>query len=240
MNLGVKINTSPTQSDISIIKNWLIDEKEKYEEGFYCNWGIINNAFNEKRLIALNIDDIPIGFVIWRKHEIYADIDILEIKPNQRNNGFGEILFEGVSNFLKQQGVVVVKLFCQPRKSELFWKKMGFEKMPETRFSQPDLSYYKTLIEVEKKSSSPESNNKVELWNVDPYLVDRNSPEWTWNIEIKDTKLELPIIQPIDVDWNLRWTKNGEIIKEDKVKYFCSSKNKIDYSSFLYIKELSE
>lgn len=240
MDLEFKINVSPTQSDINIIKKWLIDEEETYEEGFFCNWNIINNAFNERRLIALNINDRPIGFVIWRKYEIYADIDILEIKPNQRDRGFGKILFEGVSNFLKKQGIVVVKLFCQPRESELFWKKMGFEKMPETRFSQPDLSYYKTLIDVEKKSPSSKSNNKVELWNVDPYLVDINSPKWTWSIEIKDNKLELPIIQPIDVDWNLRWTKNGEIIKEDKVKYFSSSNNKIDYCSFLYIKELSE
>jgi hypothetical protein len=129
-------------------------------------------------------------------------------------------------------------LFCAPIESEKFWKKMDFIKFPDRGYSESELTYYKPLIEIQQTTKN-NSDNKIELWNVEPYQIKNHEPKWTWEINSNLDKLLLPIIQPCNCNWNLRLTKNGKQIKEDKVKYF-SDKNRIEYSPFLLITELNE
>ena len=37
MTYDIKINLSPSESDLKIIEKWLIEEDKKYKSGFYCN-----------------------------------------------------------------------------------------------------------------------------------------------------------------------------------------------------------
>jgi hypothetical protein len=59
-----KINFSPSQTDLKKIEDWLIQESERYDDGFYCNWNIIENSFERNGLISLELNDTPIGFVV--------------------------------------------------------------------------------------------------------------------------------------------------------------------------------
>jgi len=238
MKLEFQLNLSPTQSDLKEIEKWLIEEDIASGKGFYCNWTIIEKAYRNKKFITLNHNNLPIGFLVWSKGEIYSEIDIMEIKPENRNNGIGEFFFKKIADFFKEKGFLVIKLFCSPIESEKFWKKMGFIKFPERGFSEFYLTYYKPLIEIQKTTKN-NSDNKIELWNVEPYKVKNNEPKWTWEFNSHLEKLLLPIIQPCNCNWNLRWTKNGKLIKEDKIKYF-SDNIRIVYSPFLFITELNE
>ena len=112
---------------------------------------------------------------------------------------------------------------------------MNFIKFPDTGYTEADLTYYKPLIETLKATELCNSENKIELWNVEPNKVKNHKPKWTWKIEAEFST----IIQPCNSNWNLKWTKNRKVIKEDKVKYF-SNKQKVEYSPFLLIKELNE
>ena len=236
----IQINITPTQSDLAKIEEWLIDEERELNEGFYCNWNIIKKTFNSGELITLNLKEKPIGFLVWSKGEIYAEIDILEIKPDYRKNGIGKVFFEQISDYFKQKGFLVIKLFCSPRESEKFWKKMGFIKFPDRGYSESDLTYFKPLIKTQSTSANQKTENKIELWDVEPYQKNSSQPKWTWNVELSDDKLEFPIIQACNCNWNLKWTKNGEIVKEEKVKYFDSKKNRVDFSPFLHIEKIIE
>lgn len=238
MNLDFQLNLSPTQSDLKEIEKWLIEEDKTSGKGFYCNWTIIEKSFRNKEFITLNYNNFPIGFLVWSKGEIYAEIDIMEIKPENRNSGIGKYFFNQIADYFKEKGFLAIKLFCSPRESEKFWKKMDFIKFPDRGYSESDLTYYKPLIEIQQTTKNY-SDNKIELWNVEPYQVKNYEPKWTWEIKANLNKLLLPIIQPCNCDWNLRWTKNGKIIKEDKIKYF-SENNRIEYSPFLFITELTE
>ena len=115
---------------------------------------------------------------------------------------------------------------------------MDFIKFPDRGYSESELTYYKPLIEIQQTTEN-NSDNKIELWNVEPYQTKNNEPKWTWEINSNLNKLLLPIIQPCNCNWNIRLTKNGKQIREDKVKYF-SDKNRIEYSPFLLITELNE
>lgn len=237
MKSNFQLNLSPTQSDLIEIEKWLIEEDKTSGDGFYCNWTIIEKAFRNKEFITLNHNDFPIGFLVWSKGEIYAEIDIMEIKPENRNGGIGKYFFDQIAEYFRNEGFVAIKLFCSPIESEKFWRKMDFIKFPDRGYSESELTYYKPLIEVQHTINN-NSVNKIELWNVEPYKVKNSEPKWTWETHPNLDKLLLPIIQPCNLNWNLRWTRNGEIIREDKVKYF-SKNNRIEYNPFLYITELN-
>jgi hypothetical protein len=238
MGNDILLNNCPTKTNFEDIRKWLIDEDRTLNKGFYCNWTIIEKAFNNNHLSTIEINNESVGFIAWSEGDIYAEIDIMEIKPELRFKGIGKEFFIKFSTSLKHQGFIAVKIFCSPPESERFWKKMGFIKFPDRGYTESDLVFYKPLIDVQINSFEEVAENKIELWNVEPHQIRDNQPKWTWNFETKDDKLLLPIIQPCNYNWNLRWSKNGKIIKEDKVKYFSTRKNKIDYSPFLYIKEL--
>jgi len=238
MNFDFEIKFSPNQSDLKEIEKWLINEDKNSNEGFYCNWSIIEKAFRNKKLLTLNYENSAIGFLVWSKGEIYAEIDIIEIKAEKRNNGIGKHFFERISDFFREEGFLAIKLFCSPIESEKFWKKMDFIKFPNRGYSESELTYYKPLIENQHTSGN-NSQNKIELWNVEPYQIKNHEPKWTWEIKSEKNKLLLPIIQPCNFDWNLRWAKNGKKVREDKVKYFSENK-RIEYSPFVLITELNE
>lgn len=229
----MKLNNNPNSNQLAEIKTWLIEENEKNNEGFYCNWKIIEDSSSKKRLITFEVEKETIGFISWATNgEPYAEIDIMEIHPNHRQKGYGRLFFDKAEEFFKLQNFIAIKLFCDPTESESFWKKMKFIKFPETGFSEPELTYYKPLIKTNEPIEQG-TENKLELWELEPYEIKEQKPKWTWEIGNK----KHPILQPCNSDWNLRLTKNGIIIKEEKVKYFEKSKE-IEVGPFLYIETI--
>lgn len=232
-----EIKFNPTKNDLKEVKKWLKEEKEKSgkSEGFFCNWAIIKEAYNNKRFISLRLNKKAIGFCIWQKDEIYAKIDIFAIQLEYRRKGFGKFLFKNTINYLKQKNILLLKLFCEPRESEKFWRKMGFIKFPHGINGQPDLTFYKPLIKVKNTTRKPDALNKLELWDLEPYQINDRKPKWSW--DIKNNHLLNPIILACNPDWNIRWTKNGKIINEEKIKRFSQNKQ-IIFGSFMFIKML--
>lgn len=232
------LNLSPTKDQLLEIRTWLSVELDETGEGFMHNWNIIEDYFNRNQLMVLSNESKTIGFMTWNIIEgIVLNIDIAAIQPNQRYKGAGKFLFKEALNYFKTKSIVVVKLFCQPSSSEQFWKSLGFIDMPQTGFAQHELSLYLPLLNFEAPKTNLVDNNEIELWSCEPHRATSEEPEWKWSIELCDNKLISPILAPCSRDWNIRWSRNGEIIKESKVKYFSRDKP-IDYSSFMFIEEL--
>lgn len=227
----MKLNTNPNSEQLAKIKTWLVEEKENFNEGFYCNWNIIENSFNENQLFVLEFKKMIVGFISWTNHGgKYVDIDIMEINPKFRSKGLGRILFNKTEEFFKENNYLAIKLFCSPESSESFWQKMEFKKFPKRGYSESELTYYKPLINAKEPSIDKFLTNKIELWDIEPYELKEQKPKWTWEIN-NDI---YPILHPCNPNWNLRHTRNGQIIKEDKIKYF-DRKNEIEFGPFLYL-----
>jgi hypothetical protein len=232
-----KINFLPSKTTLKLIEDWLIQEKEKYDDGFYCNWNVIENSFERNELISFELNGTPIGFVVWHQYDFFIDIDIMEIHCDYRKKGLGKIFFEMLSESYKNKRIIAIKLYCEPRESVHFWRKMGFIQFPLRGYDESNLTFYKPLIETSETTKTPNELNKIELWDVEPYQSTKRSPRWCWDIEHQEGQLIKPIIQACNINWNIRWTKNGKIEKEGKVKYF-SEHNPIDFDSFMFIKKL--
>lgn len=236
----LKINLSPSLTDLKIIEKWLLAENIKHNEGFYCNWNIIKKSFTSNNLISLELNENIIGFLIYSNGDIYIEIDIMEIHRDFRKRGFGKVFFEKFAEVFKDRHIIAIKLFCEPREPEYFWRKLGFIKFPSRGYSESDLTFYKPLIEVKSTTEKPNDLNKLELWDVEPYQATNKNPRWCWDVELEKERIIRPIIQPCNINWNLRWTKNGKIVKEDKVKYFSDTSNPIEFCPFMYVEKLIE
>ena len=233
------IETTPQQRDIDEILAWLKKEKEndRFGYGFYNNRSIIKDSFEMGKTITLKYGNENIGLITWSDDDILINIDIFVIHPNYRRMGFGEYFYRTVSDYFKAKGFKVIKLFCAPELSEKFWKKMGLVKLYNCGYTEHELTYYDVLVEVASTTDISKSD-KIELWDVEPYQATGKSPRWTWFIDICGDKLNLPIVHPCNCNWNLCWSRNGVVIKEEKVKYFTTEDYELYRSKFLYIEEL--
>jgi GNAT superfamily N-acetyltransferase len=235
MDNSIKVHYVIEKSELNEIENWLKEELLTSKNGFYHNWTMITKSYSENRMAILKNKENVIGYTIWRIGDIHIEIDIFEIKPIFRKKGIGKYFINEISEYFKKKNFLALKLFCEPKESESFWKKMGFIKFPERGYSESELTFFKPLIIVNKSQTNVGENNKLELWNLEPYKVKDSKPKWIWNI---DESNFIPILHPCNSNWNIRWTKNGKIIKDDKVKYFTHKNNQIEFSPFIYIEKL--
>lgn len=115
---------------------------------------------------------------------------------------------------------------------------MGLVRFPDCGQTEHELTYYGVLEDTASTSYLSHAD-KIELWDVEPYEAGETNPKWIWYIEIQDDRLLYPIIQPCNCNWNLRWSRNGTVIKEAKVKYFTDEDYELYCDQFLYIEELA-
>ena len=173
---------NPSANHIAEIEKWLLEEWNDRKEGFITDWEMIPEAFEENRLSILTNNEMAIAFAIFRVYDEMAVIDIAEIKPAERGKGIAKKFISDTLDYLKSKGVVVVKLFCSPEKSEGFWKKCGFLNYEVPHNSQ--INMYKTLVDDLKtsKTSIHSKSDKLKLWNCEPHLADRKEPKWIWEL----------------------------------------------------------
>lgn len=234
------IEIAPTLQDIKEILVWLKKERDRdiLGYGFFNNKDIIMDSFRLGNTIVFKQENKSIGLIVWNESDdILVNIDIFVIHPSYRGKGFGELFYHDVCNYFVEKGIKAVKLFCEPKTSENFWVKMGLLKLHDCGYTEHELTYYGVLIDV---ASTIHINNaeKIELWDVEPYEAMETEPRWTWYIENDEGRLLYPILHPCNCNWNLRWSRNGDVLKEGKIKYFTNKNFELFKSKFLYIEKL--
>jgi GNAT superfamily N-acetyltransferase len=223
LNILTRMRTSliPTENHITQIEKWLLKEWNEKKEGFITDWEMIPEAFSENRLSIFQKDDKAIAFAVFRIYDEMAVIDIAEMKPDERGKGIAKKFIIDTLDYLKSKGVIVIKLYCSPRKSEGFWKKCGFERFKFPYSNQIDM--YKVLIDELKPSKAVRNDNKdkLKLWDCEPHLTDRNEPKWIWELEYENDNETLlkPIIFPAFYDWQVQ-LERGKQKFTHKIKYF--------------------
>ena len=235
----LKLEFYPTEKHIVDIKNWLIEEWNKTHNGFYCNWNIISKRFDKKNVILITDNNFPVGFLVYSISDFLSVIDIVEVKPSERNRGIAKKLINETLEYFKLKGVLVCELFCSPENSEPFWKRIGFKNFPDFPYDSK-LSMFKPLVESLKPTENGASKKTISLWNCEPYQVKDKNPIWIWNLDFMadGETLRKPIIFPAFKDWYVKFSVNDEIKESEQVKRFPF---KIRYSgSFMIIRRVEQ
>jgi GNAT superfamily N-acetyltransferase len=233
------IEIAPKTQDIDEIIVWLKAECERNGNGFYHNRNIIYDSYKSGKAIVLKHGEKNIGLVIWSEDNIYVNVDIFVIDPLYRGQGYGSFFFKTISEYYRGKGFKAIKLFCEPRSSERFWQSMILQKLPNCGYTEHELTYYVILVDTASTSYIMNADT-IELWDAEPYEVEGKEPKWIWYIETQNKEWIYPIIQPCNCNWKLRWSRNGKVLREEKVKYFTDVNHELYFSPLLYIDDLAE
>ncbi len=231
------ISYSPTSEQLAQIESWLITEQVEHNEGFYCNWEEISNAFQENLMAVISKNGRAIGFAIWRfSSEQTATLSIIEIKPAERRKGFGKVLTEALMAHLLQKGIKIIDAHCLSTISKQLLYGLGYLSYPETKSRKEGKYLYKILIPYLEQSHSETAT--VELWDNEPNYTDTLPPKWRWETYLLNKKgdLILPIIHPCSADWRIRYSVDGSTIKDSKVKNFIT--DEIYFAEYMVLKNL--
>lgn len=138
LKLIMKIINSPSKSHLNQLAFWLEVEQKSTGGGFFCNWGVIVHAYENKTLSAIELNSEALGFLAWHGWAPEETINILSIHPKHRSLGMGGVLVKSYLTSAKCRGVKRVKLECEPYASESFWRTFGFLEKDEEYCSRID------------------------------------------------------------------------------------------------------
>ena len=116
-----------TEAHLREMLSWLRQEERETGEGFYCNCEIIIESQKQAEVWCAVARSIVVGFVVQTRKTVGASIDILEVKPQCRGQGFGKMLAISAIERLFMSGAEFITVRCAPRDSEPFWKSLGFQ-----------------------------------------------------------------------------------------------------------------
>lgn len=242
MSSSLKVSFSPKKEQVTAIKEWLIEENHLFAEedfnGFFCNWNVIQSLFEKQQMAVVLLDRVPIGFAVWfDSSDFTATIDIVEIHHKYRGMGYGKILIDHLIEYFRRRGIVAIDLQCAPVSSKTYWKSLGFTEFEDNPRINKDC--YKLLIPINE--NYPQDNDLdevIEIWDIDFYSADNSPPKWSWAVKFihGTNNLLVPIILPGHYDWRIRWKKDGNILIDQKVKYF--GKDEIWYAGYIILRSL--
>lgn len=218
------ISLDPITQHLEEIEKWLIAERDTNGEGFYCNWTIIKNFYARNELVVLLVDNKPVGFCCWRKtSNLSGQINIFEIRPDYRGKGLGLSFTNKLLAFFVSKNIYVVDLQCVPENSESFWRKLGFIDVPPSIhfWDKQTTHLFKRLVPYQQQVQNHNGYNYIEIWDLEPYAAKNRESKWKWDLNItNEKKISLPIIQPCEQDWRIKFVQGGKVIIDDKIKRF--------------------
>ena len=145
-----------TREDLVFILAWLRREYDEDDSsGFWCNRGVISNAFDKpKNLWVIRRNGEAVAFQVGQ----YA-ADILSVRKDYRNRGMATALLEASIERAKPDNVNVLSLQCAPETSLGFWKRMGFEE-----YHDPQRPIDLTVRRVLPRTFDPSSDACLSRW----------------------------------------------------------------------------
>lgn len=123
----------PTTQHLAGIANW-IQEQSAAPLNEISNWKAIESSFKRRELVIALINDNPVGFFALLKGGDSVLIMVAEVRREYRRRGIGRKILNAMIESVKDEHVLQLELMCEPRSSEIIWKKMGFDVMPTSEF----------------------------------------------------------------------------------------------------------
>lgn len=135
-----------TEETVAEIEIWLDEEEREYNggereiKGFRCNWDSLIRRWREgtEQIDVLLVDGQAVGFL--------NETSILEIHPNHRSNGYGQVLAALMDSRAFDEGYSVIEITIAPETAESFWVLQGFKPDHAEKNYHNELHAFKTLL----------------------------------------------------------------------------------------------
>lgn len=212
----VEIIFNPTQKNIDEINKWSNEKSALY------------SSFKSKTLIIAKYMGVAVGFCSFEIAGITLHIHSSEVKKDFKLNGIGRRMNEELERKFKDK-YFAITLYCSPKNSRFFWKKLGFEYFPENN-NLNEIYMFKPLKDISENLA----DGKVDKSDEIIIIFGDNNVEYKWKLEFKENSrmLNCPIVFFGFCEWKMLWKKGEEIFYNDSYKYF-NRKQKIDECMFI-------
>jgi hypothetical protein len=211
------VDFQPNLAQQERVKSWMASENLE-NTGLYHYPDNITYHAGKRTLAIITTDHEAIGFVTWDIFKRSGHIAVAAIAAQYRKSGAGRFMVEAVLNNLKLQGMAAIHLECAPASSENFWRKMGFQAMPDipayTDRGSPAL--FKILSTAQETGVTTGEAIHIYKWGSNERTV------WPVSYRTGTNKLKNPIITPAYKDWCIEHIKSGIALRSDKIKNFKS------------------
>lgn len=218
--MEIQLSRNPSITNLNQIQCWLVEENEKYENGFIGNWSAIKQSFQDNMLfIALN-GDKAIGYIAVKAFDFIAHINILNVQEKFKGQGIGQKLYNYCESILIREGFLATELISEPKASETFWKKMGYRRIDDQlNYSGFNLfyKYIKPAKEIWNGTRKPQNRIEISTDERD----NENSAIITYVLDGKSD-----IVLYAWKDWLASIYLNDVLIHSNKLKYLLNENSK--------------
>jgi N-acetylglutamate synthase-like GNAT family acetyltransferase len=219
--LEYEIIYSVTEQHLKEIEQWLSDKQNESVSPIYNHWDFISAKQKTEQMMCLKVDGIVVGFITWISDFNYPlqSIEYAVICDRYQQKGYGRYLINNCLNLFVEKGIKAVKLLSATTESDIFWKKVGFERYPQEYNN--NRYHYKFIVDSQKSISRDKADEVIEIWAT--YSSDVNVlPSYIFEIIYKTDSniLKTPIIMLCDDNWRIRWSKKEKTLKDCKIKKF--------------------
>jgi GNAT superfamily N-acetyltransferase len=194
---------------------------ERPVRGFRCNWDTAKRWWREghQPISVLVVESEAVAFLVGDQ--------ILEVRPDQRGNGYGHILADHMVKSAYEDGPSLVSIDIAPSSAIPFWERMGFHPVPE-RESYNGLFAYRLLPRAYQLGTGERVTYSVEFFSPEGRYRDEPEPFSRFSGEgerLPDGSIQLPMraycFRPEDdqhVDYFVKIVADGSPLHFDKTK----------------------
>lgn len=194
----IEIDFFPSLEDVNEIKNWC--------EYWSSNYSTISQSFTDNDLIVAKYKNKIVSYFACRKNKVTIFISLAETKLEFRKKGIAEKILERIIEHYKNTEFKALYLYCSPKESQNYWKKVGFKYCPEN-YDENKVYMFKIFGDVMeiKDNSEKKPENYIEFWNSDS-TSQTEKAKWFSKLEFNPETNELT--KPILFFGNYHWQIN--------------------------------
>ena len=116
-----------TASDFQEVLEWLKEERDRGEDGFFCNREIIAKSFGAGEGLCTICEGKIVGFAVFQFFIDSGDVQIIEVHQSFRRKGLGAKLLGAAVGALCGLGAMYIDVECTSREGEALCRSYGFE-----------------------------------------------------------------------------------------------------------------
>lgn len=218
------------------VKDWLKEEYRLTGKGFYTNIEQIRTSFlREKAYLAYWESEI-IGFATISIFDEVATIVFMEMKPDNRKNGFGKAFIQRLINIFKKAGCHAIVLKSIDEESTAFWEKLDFIDITKLPIRISGFTHYLPISCAKINALPNKQKVSIEIWDFNTSRYRSHGAVFKVNV-INSGSV---VILPVEGDWYLKVLVDENETHNILIKRLENSYPKFLFGDFIVITDVSK